>query len=166
MTDSGLKKVFDHLCQNLAKDRLVQTTTHNLRHRLNVDRLVIYYFYRQWEGRVTYESISSPEFSIFGSTGPDECFNREYAAMYQAGRISAIANIQTAPIAECHRDFLQDLKVKANLVVPILSSQDLWGLLVAHHCQAPRNWSQADIQAMLEVANTLAQSSVIAKTVI
>lgn len=166
MADSDLKKVFARLCQNLAKDQLVQTTTHNLRHRLDVDRIVIYYFYRQWEGRVTYESISSQELSIFGSTGPDECFNGEYAAMYQAGRISAIADTQTAPIAECHRDFLQQLKVKANLVVPILPPQGLWGLLVAHHCQSPRNWSEANIQSMLEVATILAQSSVIAKTVL
>lgn len=163
MTDSSLKKVFDRLCQNLAKDRLIQTTTRNLRHHLNVDRIVIYYFYRQWEGRVTYESISSQKFSIFGSTGPDECFNGDYAAMYQAGRTSAISNIQTADIAECHRDFLKELQVQANLVVPILPPQGLWGLLVAHHCQAPRNWSAEDIQTMLEAVTVLAQSSIIAQ---
>lgn len=165
MTDYGLKKVFDRLCQNLSKDKLVQTITRNLRHHLNVDRVVVYYFYRQWEGRVTFESIDSQEFSIFGSTGPDECFNGEYAAMYQAGRISAIADIQTAPIAECHRDFLQDMKVKANLVVPILPPQGLWGLLVAHHCQATRNWSEADIQAMQKAAKALARSPTISETV-
>nr|WP_309224510.1 GAF domain-containing protein [Halomicronema sp. CCY15110] len=32
----------------------------------------------------------------------------------------------------------------------------LWGLLVAHHCQSPRTWSESDIQAMQQGAEKLA----------
>ncbi len=161
MSDLGLKQILNRLTDKLTRDKLVQDTTYELRQHLQVDRVVLYYFYRQWEGQVTFESISSQRFSILGSTGPDECFNAEYAALYEAGRISAIADINTAPIAQCHRDFLQDLQVKANLVVPVLPKQRLWGLLIAHHCQNQRFWSARELEIVKQGAKILAESTTI-----
>lgn len=161
MSDTGLEKLLIRLSRNLAEDKLVQSVTDELRKKLKVDRVVLYYFYRQWSGRVTFESLSSNKYSILGSTGPDECFNSEYAALYQDGRINAIANIDTAPIAECHRDFLQTIDVKANLVVPVLPPAGLWGLLVAHHCQNPVDWTEEQAQAMQTGAEILVQSETI-----
>ncbi|WP_019507509.1 GAF domain-containing protein [Pleurocapsa sp. PCC 7319] len=161
MPDPGLEKLFNRLSKSLAEDKLVQDVTNDIRAKLDVDRVVLYYFYRQWQGRVTFESLSSSKYSIFGSTGPDECFNGEYAALYQKGRVSAIANIETAPIAECHRDFLTTIQVKANLVVPVLPPKGLWGLLIAHHCQSPFDWSADNIQTMQTGAATLAQAHAI-----
>ena len=164
MPDPGLKQILNRLSDKLSRDKLVQNITYNLRNNLNVDRVVLYYFYCKWEGQVTFESISSQEFSILGSTGPDECFNSEYAALYEAGRISTIADINQAHIAQCHRDFLNQLQVQANLVVPILSSKGLWGLLVAHHCQNTRIWSDEDIQIMQQGAEALASNSAICES--
>lgn len=161
MSDPGLKKLLRRLTSSLAEDLLVQSVTDNIRQQLDVDRVVLYYFYRHWSGRVTFESLSDRLYSILGSTGPDECFNGEYAALYQEGRISAIANVATAPIAECHRQFLQSIQVKANLVVPVLPNSELWGLLVAHHCQRPINWTSEHQTTMQAGANTLARSPTI-----
>ena len=161
MSDQNLLRVANRLAATLARDTVVQETTDKLRNSLQVDRVVLYYFYREWEGRVTFESLSSSEFSIFGTTGPDECFNGEYAAMYQAGRVRAIADIETEPIQACHRDFLRTMQVRANLVVPVLNHGRLWGLLVAHHCQDTRSWLASDIEAMQQGAETLATAAAI-----
>ena len=161
MSDQNLLRVANRLAATLARDTVVQETTDKLRNSLQVDRVVLYYFYREWEGRVTFESLSSSEFSIFGSTGPDECFNGDYAAMYEAGRVRAIADIETEPIQACHRDFLRNMQVRANLVVPVLNHGRLWGLLVAHHCQDTRAWSTSDIEAMQQGAQTLATAAAI-----
>ena len=143
---------------------MVQNVTNNIRDRLDVNRVVLYYFYRQWSGRVTFESLSSREYSILGSTGPDECFNGEYASLYLNGRVRAIADINTADIADCHRDFLEEIQVRANLVVPVLTSVGLWGLLVAHHCQSPFNWTDEHIQAMKSGAKELAEAQAISES--
>lgn len=37
--------------------------------------------------------------------GSDTCFTDEYAAMYLAGRVRAIADIEVELIQECHRQF-------------------------------------------------------------
>lgn len=151
--------ILGRINQRMKQDRVVQRTTDELRRSLQVDRVVLYYFFAEWEGRVTFESLSNQKFSIFGSTGPDECFNGEYAAMYLAGRVRAIADIEVAAIAPCHRDFLRDIQVRANLVVPILTRKGLWGLLVAHHCQGSRNWTPVDVDRMEQGALVLANAS-------
>jgi GAF domain-containing protein len=154
--DPKLRRVATDLSRTLERDYLVRQITADLQQRLEIDRVVLYYFYRQWKGQVTFEALSDPKFSIFGSTGPDACFNDEYAALYLAGRVRAIADIETEPIADCHRDFLRAMQVRANLVVPVLIPQGLWGLLVAHHCRSTRAWTESDVGAMRQGAETLA----------
>ncbi len=159
MPDPSLQSIFDRLSRDLARDTLIQITTDDLRKKLNADRLVLYYFYYKWAGRVTFESLSDPKFSILGDSGPDECFNGEYAKLYEDGRVRAIADIESEPIQTCHRDFLRELHVKANLVVPILIDRGLWGLLVAHQCQVTYAWTPVEITAMQIAATTLSLAS-------
>ncbi len=157
-----ISTIVQRLHQKMQRDQLVQTTTAELRDSLQVDRVVLYHFHpiadggSQWEGQVTFESLRDGAMGILGSTGPAQCFTDEYAALYLAGRVRAIADIELEPIQACHRDFLRDLQVRANLVVPILTARGLWGLLVAHHCQSARSWSLPEIDRMQLAALALA----------
>ncbi|MBV6625376.1 MAG: GAF domain-containing protein [Rivularia sp. (in: Bacteria)] len=159
--DRGLKNVLSRLTETIERDTLITETTSRLRDIFDVDRVVLYYFYSQWDGQVTFEALSSEELSILGSSGPDECFNDGYAELYLQGRVHAIPDIESGEIADCHRDFLRSLKVRANLVAPILTAKGLWGLLIAHHCQKPRLWTPSDIQMMQNEAQNLAKSNAI-----
>ncbi|AFY56266.1 GAF domain-containing protein [Rivularia sp. PCC 7116] len=159
--DRGLKKILNRLTETIERDTLITETTSRLRDKFDVDRVVLYYFYSQWDGQVTFEALSSEHLSILGSTGPDDCFNDGYAELYLQGRINAIEDIESEPIADCHRDFLRGLKVRANLVAPILTAKGLWGLLIAHHCQKPRLWTPSDIQMMQNEAQNLAKANAI-----
>jgi GAF domain-containing protein len=162
VVEQGLQGVLKRLVKKMQQDELVRQTTNQLRESLQVDRVVLYYFYWQWQGQVTFESLSSDEFSILGSTGGDNCFNDEYAALYLDGRVRAIADIELEAIQPCHRDFLNSIGVRANLVVPVLIPKGLWGLLVAHQCQTPHPWSQCDQELMQKAAQTLATAPYIA----
>ncbi|MBE9005791.1 GAF domain-containing protein [Fortiea sp. LEGE XX443] len=157
--EQGLRRVLERLVITMQRDELIRQTTNQLRESLQVDRVVLYYFYWQWQGQVTFESLSSEKYSILGSTGQENCFTDEYAALYLAGRVRAIADIDTEPLETCHRDFLQSIQVRANLVVPILVPKGLWGLLVAHQCHEPRTWLPAEIDLMQAAAKTLATDS-------
>ncbi|PSB13532.1 hypothetical protein C7B76_19450 [filamentous cyanobacterium CCP2] len=157
----GLQRVVSHLTQSLQQDILVRQTVCQLQNALQSDRVVLYYFYRQWKGQVTYEALSNDHYSILGSTGADECFNDEYAGLYLAGRVRAIVDVDREPIHECHREFLQSLRVRANLVVPVLTAKGLWGLLIAHHCRSVHPWSEEEIEQMQKGAETLASAPAI-----
>jgi GAF domain-containing protein len=156
-----LQRVLDRLCTNLQRDAAVKQVTLNLQQQLQTDRVVLYYFFRQWKGQVVSEALSDQKFAILGSTGADDCFNGEYAALYEAGRYRAIADILTEPIHDCHREFLQSIQVRANLVVPILIPKGLWGLLVAHHCHGPHPWLPSEIEQMQSSAKILATTPTI-----
>ncbi|BAY26355.1 putative Sensor with GAF domain protein [Calothrix sp. NIES-2100] len=154
--EQGLRRVLDRLVITMQRDALIRQTINQLRESLQVDRVALYYFYGCWQGQVTFESIVKSEYSILGSKGPDNCFNEEYATLYLAGRVRAIPDIELESIHDCHREFLRSLQVRANLVVPVLIPRGLWGLLVAHHCQAPRFWSPSDIEQMQTAAKSMA----------
>jgi len=47
---------------------------------------------------------------------------------------------------------LQDFGVQANLVVPIVAKEQLWGLLIAHHCDSPRQWHDSDVKLLKQLA--------------
>jgi GAF domain-containing protein len=154
----SVKRVADRLSKIIERDTLVDQAITRLRNYLQVDRVVLYYFYSQWRGQVTLESLSAEEFSILGSTGADDCFNAEYAELYLAGRVRAMANIEVEPLHPCHQEFLRGMQVKANLVVPVLTKKGLWGLLVAHHCRSTHFWTKDEIILMQEIAKTLAEA--------
>lgn len=157
-SDRGFQQFVERLQQVENRDSLVQKTLDKLQNTLNSDRIVLYYFYQQWRGQVTFESISYIEYSIYGSTGADDCFNDKYAQLYLQGRICAISDIDQANIHPCHRDFLKTIKVKANLAVPVIKNKELWGLLIAHHCQKNHPWLKEEINTMKQAAKSLSES--------
>ncbi len=147
--------ILTRMNRKLQRDDLVQKTVDQLQGSLQVERVVLYHFYREWEGQVTFEALSDQRFSILGMNGPDQCFTDDYADLYLAGRVRAIADILEEPINPCHRDFLSHLQVRANLAVPILPHQRLWGLLIAHHCNRVHAWSEVEIKQMKTAAQSL-----------
>lgn len=160
-SDPDLEKLANRLAKNVARNTFIQETIDDIRQYIQAERVVLYYFYREWKGQVTFESLSDWKLSIYGSTGADECFNDEYAAMYKDGRVRAIENIELEQIHPCHRDFLRSIQVKANLVVPVINSRRLWGLLIAHQCQDVRCWSNFDLGVMKKAAVILATAPAI-----
>jgi GAF domain-containing protein len=153
--EPSLEITFDRLRRYLAEDDSIQAILDRLRQTLAVDRVVLYSFNSDRIGQVTFESLSDRKLSILSSSGADECFNSEYSQLYEDGHIRAITDIEVEPIESCHRNFLRELQVKANLVVPILNNRGLWGLLVAHHCESTFNWSADDISAMQVTAENI-----------
>lgn len=161
MSGDRLQKIANGLTNRLKRDVLIEKSLYEIREVLQSDRAVLYHFYRKWQGQVTCEALSAIEFSILGSTGADECFNDEYAALYEGGRFRAITDIEVEPLHQCHREFLRSMKIRANLVVPILTEKGLWGLLIAHQCTGPRTWLRSDIEFMQQQAQNMAMSPTI-----
>ena len=71
------------------------------------------------------------------------------------GRVSTIPDVETATVDPCYIELLNTFQVQANLVVPILQGEKLWGLLIAHHCCAPRQWKPESTQLLQQVATQM-----------
>ncbi|MGF1522480.1 MAG: GAF domain-containing protein [Leptolyngbyaceae cyanobacterium] len=138
--------------QSLKLEHIQQTTVDEVRQLLNVDRMMIYQFEEDWQGHVVVESVLDPWQSVLGAMGTDNCFPQQYAELYCQGRVRTINDIEIAELDACHKDYLRELRVRANLIVPIQVKEKLWGLLIAHQCSSSREWKETEVELLLAIA--------------
>ncbi len=151
--ESLLKQVAFQTRESLNLDYILSTTVERTLTFLQTDRVVIYQFEPDGSGQIVIEAVSQPEFAIIGEHIEDPCFRLDLGTQYQQGRTCAISDIYAADLAPCHVELLAQFQVRANLVVPIFQDNQLWGLLIAHHCTAPREWQSFELELLKQLAN-------------
>jgi two-component system, cell cycle sensor histidine kinase and response regulator CckA len=145
----------DSIRQTLDLDKILCTAVEQVRRLLQTDRVVVFRFQSHWQGTVEAESVAPEWSAILSMKIQDACLGDVYVGDYRLGRVSAIPDIYAAEIDSYHRQMLKGLQVRANLVVPILQGDNLWGLLIAHHCRTAREWSPDSTQLLQQVATQL-----------
>jgi len=172
--ESLLRLIGNQIRSTLDLGTILQTAVREVRQLLQCDRVIMYQFEDNWQGKIVVEDMTVPWPSILGEMGADKCFRGDYADLYQQGRVRAINDIFNAGLEPCHVDFLDSLQVKANLIVPIVTSRSeenspeidgscnfkfpgrLWGLLIAHECHDTRNWEQQETELLSQLADQMA----------
>jgi signal transduction histidine kinase len=160
--------MLDRIRSSLNLEDVLQTAVDEVQRFLQTDRTIIYRFTPDWSGFVAVESVGKDGMPMLGVDIQDECFKERYVSLYQQGRIRAIADIHNSDLNPCHVKLLSQFQVKANLVIPILESEEtipnpqsqipnrLWGLLIAHHCTEPRQWQEFEIECLKQLSVQLA----------
>lgn len=138
--------------QSLNLDEVLNTAVSEVRHFLQCDRVVIFRFKPDWRGDIVVESVGEQWIPVMGKNIEDNCFQETKAPLYQQGRIKAVEDIYNAELTPCHIQLLEACQVRANLVVPILQEDNLWGLLVAHQCSGTRQWQEEDIEFLRQLS--------------
>ena len=133
------------------KTELLKIAVEQARKAIELDRVIVYQFDARWNGNIVAESVVPGFPRGLNSQIKDPCFAREYGEKYRQGRVKAIANIARANLTNCHLEQLESLAVKASLVVPILQNEQLFGLLIGHQCEQPRNWSRSEIDLFTQL---------------
>ncbi len=142
--------------QSLELSQILHTTVTEVRQVLATDRVLIYRLNPDWSGVVIAESVADNSQSILGMEITDTCFVETQGQVLLQGNIGAIDDIYNAGLTDCHIKLLERFQVRANLAVPILQDNHLWGLLVAHHCQEPRQWQPFEIALKQQLATQIA----------
>lgn len=148
-----LKQVTEHIRRTLDLQTTLQSIVREVRPLLNSDRVLIFQMKTK---SVIVEEINGNWQSVLGVNAAPECFPDECAHLYFQGRVRVVNNVSTASLSKCHREFLQSLQVQANLIVPINIGIELWGLLIAHECEAPRDWQDAEIDLLQQLGDQAA----------
>ncbi|MEH2342903.1 MAG: PAS domain-containing protein [Nostoc sp.] len=169
------ERVVSHITQKIHQslnlDEILQTTVTEVREFLHTDRVLVFQLKPDGDGTVIAESVGGHWESLLSSTMYDPCLAENYLAWnpsetvsydtafvenyiqrYRQGYVTAIFDIQDSSIDPCHVELLAQFQVKANLVVPIISDNHFWGLLIAHNCAAPRRWQPLEIDLLKELA--------------
>ncbi|NEQ54189.1 MAG: response regulator, partial [Leptolyngbya sp. SIO3F4] len=144
--------------QSLVLEESLNITVLEVRKFLKTDRVLVYRFDDKvtWDGTVVAESVGPDFTSLLDKAVEDKCFGQEQAKRYLEGQTTVVENIYTADLDDCYTKFLAKLQVVATLIVPIVRGDDLWGLLVAHHCQCPRPWQQEEVSLLVQLSNQVA----------
>jgi GAF domain-containing protein len=142
---------------SLDLDTIFQTTVIEVRRMLEADRVAVFQFdpKKNWEGEFVWEDVADSWDSVITKKVYDHCFGEQFASSYQQGRMQAVADIYDAGLSDCHAQILEQFQVKANLVVPLLRRDNLWGLLCVHQCSTTRNWSVEEIEFASQIAENL-----------
>lgn len=138
--------------QSLNEDIILNTTVAGLRDVLGVDRMLVYRFYSDYKtGVVSAESVERGWKRAMGQNIEDP-LTPEALDRYYAGRVTTMDDRSRADLAPCHCDILEKLEVQANIVAPLLVGEELIGLLCAHQCDRPRQWTADEIDLVQQVA--------------
>jgi PAS domain S-box-containing protein len=145
-------EVTQRIRRSLHLQEILQTTVEEVRQLLQTDRVIIFQFDSNWSGTVVVESVATEWTAILSTQICDPCFGKDYVEPYRQGLVTTKSDIYTAGIDACHRELLANFQVRANLVVPVLQGDNLWGLLIAHHCTEPREWKSSEIELLRQLA--------------
>lgn len=155
---NALFRVITKIRESLDLDAIFNTTALEVRQLLNADRVGIFKFYPNsgWsDGEFVSEDVVSGLHSALDTPVHDHCFGEKHAIHYQNGTIQAVSDIYNAGLQDCHIDILRRFQIRANLVVPLLQDNHLWGLLCIHQCASPREWKPDEIEFVRHVATHL-----------
>ena len=154
----ALFSVITRLREPLELEKIFQATAKEVRQLLEVDRVGMFRFYQDssWnDGEFVSEDVDENFPSAMGQKIHDHCFGEQFAIHYNQGRIQVVSDIYSYGLSDCHIQILSQFHVRANLVVPLLQGQNLWGLLCIQQCRAPRVWSAREIEFVRQIATHL-----------
>jgi GAF domain-containing protein len=66
-----------------------------------------------------------------------------------------IDDIYQVKKSDCYSRFLEQFKIQANLLIPLVINGKFWGLFCIHQCYEPRKWQELEIDYVQQIANQL-----------
>ena len=154
-----LREVTQRIRQSLDLQKIFDTACDEIRRLLGADRVGVFRFHDGSgfnDGSFVAESVLADYPAALSANIHDHCFGENFATFYAKGRYFASSDIQTDCLEDCHRDILSQFLVRANLVIPLVPGDVLWGLLCIHQCSHAREWLPSEIDLAQQLANQLA----------
>jgi light-regulated signal transduction histidine kinase (bacteriophytochrome) len=171
-----LSRIVTKIRDSLDLETIFKTTTDEVQHLLNVDRVVVYRFAADWSGHFVAESVAPGWVSLLEKQlehptlrdNISECSakmlgNRSaqpvdtYLQETQGGQYAqgvtqrVVPDIYQAGFSPCYIGVLEVYQARAYIIVPIIRSDKLWGLLAAYQNSGPRDWQGSDVALMRQI---------------
>lgn len=189
--EQAVIKIIDNIRRSLDIQTIFNTTTEEVRQLLKCDRVVIYRFTPDWEGKFVAESMSPGWTSLltWQVNHPDlnrhinHCSIQNFAevkitdtylqetggGIFTQGEIfRACSDIYASGFSECYVQSLENYQARAYAIVALYLDKQLWGLLAAFQNEQPRDWQPSEINFLCQIGGQLGvaihQASLLAQT--
>ncbi|MFN6499587.1 MAG: PAS domain S-box protein [Nostoc sp. DedQUE01] len=178
--ERAIAQVIQRMRQTLDLETIFAATTQELRQVLNCDRVAVYRFNPNWSGKFISESVTEGWISLLEEQKNDphltadvlengRCLmkiwdrldnktqNTYLQNLYtQSASFSCIPDIYNAGLHPVYIKLLERFQAKAYIIVPILSGNQLWGLLASYQNSDLRQWKPEEVNIVVQISNQLA----------
>ncbi len=150
-----LSEVTLKIRQSLQLEEILQTTVTEVQKLLQADRVLICQLHPDGFGTVVQEAVLPNWPVILGQNIIDPYLGTDYVNNSYPDENCPLLNLNPATNHPFNNELLAQFVVKANLVAPILVKQQLWGFLIAHQCDNPRQWTTFEIELLHQLADQI-----------
>ncbi len=148
-----IERIFHHIRSSLDLKEVLNITVEEIHTLLLSDRVLVYQIFDNGTGATVAESVLPNFEAILDNIYPEEVFPKEIQDAYLHGRVYRLNDRETESVLPCLVEFLREIEVRAKLVVPIIQHEKLWGLLIVHQCDHPRQWQNWEIELLQQLAS-------------
>lgn len=152
-----LSSVSQDIRASVELETVLQTAVRKVHEILHCDRVAIWKMQPDRSVITVAEALSDGCPSSLGRRVLDPCFDApSWVQSYQQGRTRVVEDIEEARLADCHRDLLKSLHIRAKIMVPLIQDDELWGLLSVVESRGPRQWLLEEVGLLRELSVQLA----------
>ncbi|MFN3359862.1 MAG: GAF domain-containing protein [Pseudanabaenaceae cyanobacterium] len=152
--DKLINRIIDRIRNTIDLQQMLQVTVQEVRDLIQTHRVIIYQIMPDGTGQVLAEAVDSHTPELLNMQFSPEVFPQECYQAFLQGRISVINSPQQVGV-ECLRQFMQSLGVQATVVIGLTFDDQLWGLLILHHCDQERVWQPTEIKLLERISQSL-----------
>ncbi|WP_254449332.1 CBS domain-containing protein [Anabaena sp. UHCC 0253] len=142
--------------QSLNLEFILHTTVSEIQEYLQTERVIIYQFETISSGKIIAESLLPGIKSLLEINNEDSCFAERWLEPYINDQVRKIDDIYTGNLNENYIQFLEQLQIRASLIVPIVHNSQHWGLLCVHQCLEPRYWDTLEVELLEKLSAQIA----------
>lgn len=152
-----LSSILNTLSASGSTEELCRNAVKITRKTFGYDRVMIYKFDREWNGKVIAEEKNTEMESWLGLHYPASDIPKQARELFLKNKIRIIADVNYSPVkitpeispvndrpldltnsklravSPIHIEYLQNMEVGASLTAALISNGKLWGLLACHH---------------------------------
>ena len=135
-------------------EQLLSKTAYEIRRFLKADRL-LFYSLEPGERGVIAESLKKNRISLKQVTLEEMGVSSGELSRYEKGDVRIIEDVRQAKLPPAQVTRMEELQIKASLVIPIVQGERLWGLILAHRCRQARQWTPWEVESLKELATQI-----------
>jgi diguanylate cyclase (GGDEF)-like protein/PAS domain S-box-containing protein len=135
---------------------ILSTTVERVRMILGCDRVTIWQLQPNWQMLAVAESTLDETKPQIGRQEFSFHLVPNWSDADQKGQVRVLADIYNTELSDYHRALLEQLQIRAQVLIPIVQSHALWGLIEAIESHIPRQWQSEEVLLLEQLATQLA----------
>ncbi|MBN3950427.1 MAG: GAF domain-containing protein [Nostoc sp. NMS7] len=157
--EKALSKISNQIRQTFNVEDIFKTTTEQVRQLLRCDRVSVFQFNSDWSGEFVSESVAHGWVRLVGpdikTVWADSYIQETQGGRYAKGESFVVNDIYQVNHSPCHIEVLEQFEIKAYIIVPVFSGEQLWGLLAAYQNSGARDWEESQATLLARIGSQL-----------